>query len=486
MALPTKYTWIGGTAAVAQLDTFTLTNPGGGSETWTFTATDEDGDTTSTITYDTSDGTVSIRTTGFSWTASTGTTTEWFLRATSTSTDPGISSPSYVLENDTQMTSATVGSLGTSGKWGYGDNDGLGYSTIYVIIASSADPDIMATNYIEYFNTSDAAAGIANAWNNSLLGEATKRTATASGATFTLQADTAGVPFNVTLAADGVGTVTKVNTTSGKGPNDWDTPENWAEGIVPTTGHDLVITGANAITYGLDKSGVTYNSFTTAPGCTAAIGTAAAYLKIGLGNGDVLDLGGTGVTYLNFGAAQITPIVRNTAAAATGSYGLFLTGTALTGLDLRKGSVQLVGSTIATNSKIIQTFISDESSDTTLSIPAGNTLTDPVTLYKTGGNANISVAIAKITNDSGTIETFGSGATSTVTINGGTAYLDSTGTVTTLTMEGGTTSLKRNLAARTVTTAKLNPGATFIRDPSVHTLTNGLESDRQTTLTASE
>lgn len=43
-------TWVGGTTAVAQVDTFTNSNTGGGTETWTWTVTGEDG-TTATATF---------------------------------------------------------------------------------------------------------------------------------------------------------------------------------------------------------------------------------------------------------------------------------------------------------------------------------------------------------------------------------------------------------------------------------------------------
>lgn len=43
-------TWVGGTTAVAQVDTYTNSNVGGGTETWTWTVTGEDG-TTATATF---------------------------------------------------------------------------------------------------------------------------------------------------------------------------------------------------------------------------------------------------------------------------------------------------------------------------------------------------------------------------------------------------------------------------------------------------
>lgn len=61
--------------------------------------------------------------------------------------DPGLSSPGNVQENGANMTAGTLGAL-ASGEWAYGDDDTLGYSTIYVQLADDADPDSKATNYV--------------------------------------------------------------------------------------------------------------------------------------------------------------------------------------------------------------------------------------------------------------------------------------------------------------------------------------------------
>ena len=46
------------------------------------------------------------------------------------------------------MTPGTVGSL-SAGQWDWGDNDALGYSTIYVRLADGADPDSKAAAWVE-------------------------------------------------------------------------------------------------------------------------------------------------------------------------------------------------------------------------------------------------------------------------------------------------------------------------------------------------
>lgn len=76
--------------------------------------------------------------------------------------DPSLISPDWVEEGGTQMVNGTLGSL-TASQWGYGDNDTLGYSTVYVRQDDDADPDGEADNHIEHIMVTDqmikAAAG---------------------------------------------------------------------------------------------------------------------------------------------------------------------------------------------------------------------------------------------------------------------------------------------------------------------------------------
>lgn len=59
--------------------------------------------------------------------------------------------PATVLENDSLMTEGTLGSL-NEGEWAFGDNDSLGYETVYVRLNDSTDPDGKSANYIEVKN----------------------------------------------------------------------------------------------------------------------------------------------------------------------------------------------------------------------------------------------------------------------------------------------------------------------------------------------
>lgn len=105
----------------------------------------------SSIKYATDEGRVrtSIVSSSYAWTASGSGTNEYYLR-TSGSADPGIDvQPSELYVNGSSATSGTLGSL-AAGQWGYGDNDALGYDTVYVRLSGGGDPDSQADGYIAY------------------------------------------------------------------------------------------------------------------------------------------------------------------------------------------------------------------------------------------------------------------------------------------------------------------------------------------------
>jgi hypothetical protein len=92
---------------------------------------------------------ISVRTSAYAWTASGSGTTEFYLR-TSGSANPGITSkPGVVLFDGVSITEGTAGSLAAN-RWAYGDNDSLGYSTLYVRLADGADPDSKTRDYVQF------------------------------------------------------------------------------------------------------------------------------------------------------------------------------------------------------------------------------------------------------------------------------------------------------------------------------------------------
>ena len=79
----------------------------------------------------------------YQWNAS-GTANEYYLSKYGGG-DPGLSEPTIVLEPDADepglitLAAGTAGSL-TAGQWDWGDNDTLGYNTIYVRLTGDTDP----------------------------------------------------------------------------------------------------------------------------------------------------------------------------------------------------------------------------------------------------------------------------------------------------------------------------------------------------------
>jgi len=92
-------------------------------------------------------GKYSIRNATYKWTSSPAAANEFYLELAGGG-DPGLTEPPDVFEDDEAMRHAALGSL-VVGEWNFGDNDTLGYETVYVRITGSADPDGEAEDYVE-------------------------------------------------------------------------------------------------------------------------------------------------------------------------------------------------------------------------------------------------------------------------------------------------------------------------------------------------
>ena len=123
------------------------------------------------ITVGTGDALTSIRNATYKWTVSGSGTGEYYLDLAAGG-DPGLTEPAGVYENGSLLTAGTVGSLSAS-EWDWGDNDTLGFNTIYVRLADDADPDSKAADYVQYSNTDtiNVAVQLVDRENGNELGE---------------------------------------------------------------------------------------------------------------------------------------------------------------------------------------------------------------------------------------------------------------------------------------------------------------------------
>ena len=95
---------------------------------------------------------ISLRNASYAWTASGSGTNEYYVR-TAASADPGfVATPptsSGVYISGSAATKGTLGAL-AAGEWGYGDNDTLGYSTVYVRLSGGGDPDAQDFDHVKF------------------------------------------------------------------------------------------------------------------------------------------------------------------------------------------------------------------------------------------------------------------------------------------------------------------------------------------------
>lgn len=105
--------------------------------------------TTGVYTLSTNWAPISLRNSTYRWIASGSGTNEYYLDLAGGG-DPGISTPGKIYINGAEATEGTVGSL-TAGQWDYGDNDTLGYSTVYVRLSGGGDPDAQVIDHIQMY-----------------------------------------------------------------------------------------------------------------------------------------------------------------------------------------------------------------------------------------------------------------------------------------------------------------------------------------------
>lgn len=118
---------------------------------------------------------INIRSSSYAWTVSGSGTNEYYVR-TAANANPGFqASPptsNGVFINGSAATKASLGSL-AAGNWGYGDNDTLGYSTVYVRLSDGTDPDTKTDNYVYFQQMPQATENVRFAADSGSINSAT-------------------------------------------------------------------------------------------------------------------------------------------------------------------------------------------------------------------------------------------------------------------------------------------------------------------------
>ncbi len=91
--------------------------------------------------------TIDLSVSPYSWTESGSGTGEYYL--TNAGSDPDLLEPTEMRLGGVWQAYSTAGSL-TAGSWDYGDNDTLGYETIYLRLSDDSDPDAQEANTLLY------------------------------------------------------------------------------------------------------------------------------------------------------------------------------------------------------------------------------------------------------------------------------------------------------------------------------------------------
>jgi autotransporter family porin len=300
-------------------------------------------------------------------------------------------------------------------------------------------------------------------------------TAAGSVAKVTLTAVNAGVPFNVAATAGGTsGSWTGTGVTvANVGANDWNWKGNWADNVVPVAADNVVITGSQAIKYGLNQSGVALAGVTRAYASGAALGSAGKYLKLNCTG--YADYGG-GTAYVDFGSSTVSPIIA-TGQGSIAAPTVFLLGSGMGTLTVNGAGVEVagaVGQTATVGTAIV-------GGGAAVRLGSGVTLT---TYKQSAGTGEVGCAATTVQADGGTLTTTGAGAIGTIACNGATVYPNSTGTVTTLTCTKGTVDFTTSDASRTVTNATLSGTGAVVADAGVVTFTNKIALGGRTKFTA--
>lgn len=340
-----------------------------------------------------------------------------------------------------------------------------------------------------------------NALDSANYPEFKEMTASSTSPILYLTGATAGKPFTVTIVttesnggtADsqtiegGTSATTGTSVTACSSPNHWSLAANWIEGVVPTTGDDVVIDRGPSIKYGIDQNGVTLATLKILPSflSTSEIGLPSNMNPSAPESGypeyrdQRLKIGATAVDIetqsrrirLDLSPANTTVVIRGTGQPVSANEkAIDLKATTTANVFIQKGSVgvnALPGDT-GTIADLNVSYRQSVESDSLVECGTGCTVTN---LDQSGGLVGLKNGAGTVTKSAGTITI--EGAVTTLKNRGGVCYLDGTGTITLL--ENGGECWRRGFQAITITTLRLFAGSRGGAGEAPVTYTNDVE-----------
>lgn len=318
-------------------------------------------------------------------------------------------------------------------------------------------------------------------------------TATLSGSTCILTANTAGIPFTATVSETtaGSGTLSIATGTASQGPNDWSTAANWSTGAVPVNSDDVYFTNNDVdCLYGLDQNAVTLTSLTIDQSYTGRLGLPTVnelggyyeyrptYLMIGATTQKIGEGGGpgSGRIKINNGTVQTTLTIRNSGQELEeGLESILWKGThASNAVNITRG--KLGAAVFPGETAVIATlrvgYQESIDSDAAVRCGSGVTLT---TINQSGGTLETASNVTTVNMTGGT-HTRWAGTLGTLNLDGGTVHYLSTGTMTTVKVgSDGVLNFTKDMRSRTVTNAEIYERGE-IHDPfQTVTWSNGID-----------
>jgi hypothetical protein len=300
----------------------------------------------------------------------------------------------------------------------------------------------------------------------------------AASPNITATADTAGVPFTISVVSvetddspQDSQTFTVSTTQANIGPGDAANTANFSTGAVPVTSDTLTLDsrmGTGGLLYNLNYSSVTlaalnhYKSAYAVGSLTGVFRISATIARLGLPSQDGSSASGAQVN-IDFGANACTCEVYDSASTGTGGFA----PTLITGnhagnlLTVYKGKVGLGTFLPGTSGQWPTVQVIGNQAE--LEIGAGTTVAN--LLHIAGGKVKTNAAIPTATLLSGEWHTEGTGLLGAVTVEGGTLLMNSRASgndITTLTLDGsGVVDLRGDSAAVTIGTLTIKRGGTI-------------------------